>query len=351
MVTKLVSETCSRARPIRLIAYAFGLKSAFKIMMKVFILSLLLFASLGHAQECKNIDLREQFPEVQNQYSSPTCYAFTAAEWVSFHIGKRVSASYILSFYNTLWFSWLMDPFTRADQRNGGNPVSAINALSDIGFCPESIMRSDLNGLSLELAFDHIVKFASNIRQKKSSKPQQLLSVKNDDVLNKMFPLSSPETLLTIILNSSDGDVIAKLATNVCSGSLLKTINPLEIADDLVVPYKRAFGWHEAPQERLISTVLNEVSSGNPVMLGINMDILINGSPSTSHMPDHAVFAIGSRWDNEKHGCRILLRNSWGKRCDVYSNNIQCEPETGYIWILASDLKRDLYRINYLKNK
>lgn len=45
----------------------------------------------------------------------------------------------------------------------------------------------------------------------------------------------------------------------------------------------------------------------------------------------HAVTVVGQKYNDEKKTCEFKIRNSWGKDCDLYAEDLKCEKD-GHIW-------------------
>jgi len=66
------------------------------------------------------------------------------------------------------------------------------------------------------------------------------------------------------------------------------------------------------------------------------------GTPAKKAAPgcdSHVSLLIDRRWNAERKKCQILVRNSWGRRCNGYGADWNCE--SGNIWVDADALARN----------
>ncbi len=64
---------------------------------------------------------------------------------------------------------------------------------------------------------------------------------------------------------------------------------------------------------------------------------------------NHAVTLVGQRWNSKKSRCELLIRNSFGDRCDKYYEDYDCKY--GSVWLPRTVIERALYRYVYLEDK
>ena len=82
-----------------------------------------------------------------------------------------------------------------------------------------------------------------------------------------------------------------------------------------------------------------------PFAIGYNANAFkINPKPGLP--ANHMSLVAGRRWDKKTQSCQLLVRNSWGTKCDLYSSDVDCEK--GYLWISQDKLlgeTADIFKI------
>ena len=292
---------------------------------------------------CTPVDLREHLPPVRDQDSIGWCYAFTAADLLSFKLKKNISAvdialnynkEYNKEEYNNTLSHKILELLEIVDEETfeGGQIDKSIKYLNaNSGACLESNMRSDDNTYG---------ELYSNILTLKNSLDENPNACENE--VKSIFPNQDMNSLLKIAAETNKNSLLEELRHQNCLPRIpvekfkIKSESDVEKFETAkkITPY--------------LDTIDKQLSENNIIGIGYHAQILFqkNDHPDDSIKPTpHGSSVVGRRF-NEKNGeCEYLIRNAQGRSCDYY--DFDCEE--GNIWLPRSKLNMGLFGVTYLE--
>lgn len=335
------------------------------LLMKWILLTLIFtqFAFAGSYQQtskdhCPAIDLRDQhLKEIRNQKKVSWCYAFTAADMLTytFDLPEKASAADVAINYNDSslgqFTRWLIRTFgrnaTQGEQENfmmphqtGFNKVALDRAMRD-GYCPERVFPSE--------AWTKMSREGSNWLESKADlrtsmleiftliKEQQNLNAANLPFYFHFKNVESPEAFLNLIKASNSSNFYSNLRKVVCQNDRIKFADRLE-----TVMYLK---------DALTFSVMNKQLNHSRI-IGIDYDSRLledsqNSSVSLSRL--HTSSIVARRWNETQHECQYLVRDSYAKQCRKYDVCYECEG--GQVWIDESKIYSNLLSFVYIIKK
>lgn len=311
-------------------------------------------ASYTSQDQCTEIDFRPKLPPIRNQDSVGWCYAYTAADLLSFHSGKSLSATslavnYNHSLYGLGLFSWL-----RADkpesQRNGGDSVLALKLGLKNGVCLEenfpSIDYSATVGAGKWMNRLKNLEWAawrSNIGKARSSAQKDhelntaIVACSYLKYATDLFPGIDFEDFRKVLAVSSQNDIVENLEKVACKKKV-----------EFENPPKAHISTCEEGTEHgqcMAAEMKKTIEQGIPLGFGYDSKILFNMNV-TPGKATHGSVLVGRRWNSPEGRCEYLVRNSWGTTCS-YSPYYDCEE--GNIWIPEGVIARATEYFTYLQ--
>lgn len=298
--------------------------------------------------DCTTVDFRSVLPPVRNQDSIGWCFAFTAADLISFKIGKEVSSADIALSSEASkdgWLSEILSAFLGGDMvksratDNGGLINDAVESGKTKGFCLEKDLPSrDTQFADLRSTLNSLVDLKKKYAEAKGKglNGKEICSLYMGRV-NTLFPNVQLTDLQAVLDASSSKTIFDRLADLSC-GSRIKVphINVQNTSFD-------AFD----PPSKKASSIDSILDDGRPVGIGYNPDVLQDPSINPLVTSGHASSIVGRRWDAESKTCNYLLRNSWGTSCAGYHFSYKCE--SGYVWIPKNTLSKAVGHVNYIQ--
>ncbi len=284
---------------------------------------------------CKNIDMREKMGPVRDQDSVGWCYAFAAADLLSYKMGQKISAVDVAMTYNdtSLFKGFRKNYFgSTEDNLELGYIHSSIEAAAKKGLClNEKLSGDDIKNISLKQAIQ-------TIEQVKSAKIKDLKGVSEicESALNQVFPLTNFQDVLEVVKVSSKSDFLINLADRACAPRINSPAN-LKIQSE-------TFLYHTfSAKQKKFKDIDIQLSKNNPVAIGVSSELFISGS-----YIGHAMSIVGRTWNEKTNECQYIVRNSYGPNCNGV-NGVFAKCEDGNIFIPKSRLLKHLLNTTYLK--
>ncbi|MCF8059656.1 MAG: hypothetical protein K9K67_10190 [Bacteriovoracaceae bacterium] len=314
---------------------------------------------------CGDVDRRAELPPVRDQGSVGWCYAYAAADLVSYRSGQTVSAIDLALNYNlhqnfenlfrgvletarSVQVDWqnrsvnfnqeMLSAFLSLNEevteREGGWSEVAINILSSRGFCLESTLPSD----SYETAqIGSFLGALQDLDQGVSS--------------GKGAPEDPTNEYLVGEFCQRYGSLLGELNVNIGMNELVSAVGNRTVID---LFYERTMEAcrenrvhvdgravqiqsHEAGEGGLVGLIDQQLNNGG--ISGINYHVdLIGSTAPPGGFSLHASSIVGRRWSEDARSCQYLIRNSWGESCVSYGAMAD-RCESGHIWVDGADLE------------
>lgn len=296
-------------------------------------------------RKCTQVDLRgPRLGPVRDQDSMGWCYAYVAADLLSYKTGHRISALGVAIAYDNqfrpsqkeksfLDFILMRDtPFTPLSESTAGHILDAAQAAQTAGLCLEKDLRSEDNGYGdLYTALKTVEDVRRDLR------PGMIANPSCDESFiasQSLFPNASLQDFVDIVQKSSREQLINNLANRTCSERHKTALKTAAFeADD------------EQQRVNLFDKVDEQLNNRNIVGVGYNSEILYNHNHEGSNA-NHGSVLVGRRYNKETGECEYLLRNSWGRNCGGYDKTYGCEE--GNIWVSKRVLGRSMDRVEYV---
>lgn len=274
---------------------------------------------------------------VRNQDSVGWCYAYTAADLLSFKFKKRISAVSLYKSGQEIAKD-IKDPVG-----NGGDIGDSIRSYiaKNNGLC----LEEDLPSSDFKFCLDRYYSdFLNN-----------LLTVVNENRLdaelnaNQCFrhDLEAAFPGVNVAFIKSHGnrkELIESLYNQQCKKISLKNVK-VQTATLYI---------ERSPASVLLKNIDDQLSKGNLIGIGYDYNKL-NGDESSG---GHASVLVGRRTNPDSGACEYLVRNSWGKECNLYEGEgLSCHKNcdgngcrySGHFWVSSDRLANSLFDVTYLK--
>lgn len=282
------------------------------------------------AKSCKAIDFRSKMPPVRDQDGVGWCYAFTAADLVSFKTGKNISPIAISTVYNGGILNSLRKRFigTSEEEFSGGYVHEALEKSLKQGFCLESELNSS------DLAFANISKTVSKIEALRKKRGKGLTCDEYSQVRDVFKSLSQYE-VERVLEESSNASFFSDLVEKSCK-TKIPVSERLEVKSSKVDLFSST---------RSMKVIEEQLEKGNIVGIAYDFD-MIDLEPNDRSSNFHASTVIGRRWNAKTNNCELLVRNSYGRGCS-YRPEIECDK--GNLWVPKHLVDLYLRRVDYLE--
>jgi hypothetical protein len=358
--------------------------------------ALFLFQATALANsDCGTVDVLENVrkngsPELKKYFETPLqqdgigwCYAFSAAQLLSFHTGKTVSAVHLANAYNR-YDEYNPTPPRKKDDRSSfgrlwdlirgkqdslsvkeyglsGDAISA--AQKDSYVCSESALPSNMNLLrynkekKLEWEFLEDMKAIRNLQraaeEERSSRNSFLHPIYNRR-MEKEFCSNTPSSMNTLFNQLSErqikeivaasawknmDEVLGRLIHENCKDSRVD-ISKFRFVDKVIEPNKR-------PGKKLMVDLNAALSSGKPVNISYEINRL-KAQPSAGYY--HMSLVVGRKKINGV--CYYEVRNTWGRNgCGALLTHpdLKCDTNNGHYFVPHDLLASALYGVTYAK--
>ncbi|WP_409478529.1 hypothetical protein [Pseudobdellovibrio sp. HCB154] len=315
-------------------------------------LSVILSFNFSQAGSCEPVDLRDQLGPILNQDGAGFCYAYTAADILSFKLGKRVSPvdiamQYVkrrdeLMYRKGLNAKYLneINSDRKDDIASGGFVRYALSYSQDAGFCEDNKINSNDFRTDRDL-FRGLVNLNQLSLQEYSLSDAGSASCSKFSQIQKIFPGVTIADIQNTANQSNLMNVGAKIANEACEPRF-KATTPLRF---------RSLSNPGAANEILTGSQFNEIDSvlskKQPISLSLKMDKLYNfGRSSISSQPRHAITLAGRKMNPSTGKCEYILKNSWGPECDRHYK-VRCEG--GYVYVPEDIFRSVVYAADYVE--
>ncbi|AZZ38123.1 hypothetical protein CIK05_15380 [Bdellovibrio sp. qaytius] len=317
-------------------------------------LTFILIAAFAHntyaAGTCENIDLRDQLGPVLNQDGTGLCYAYSAADIISFKLGRRVSPVDIALQYtksrDELMLRGAGDKYLNQieDERKkdifqGGWVRYALQYNSQIGFCADEKVNSNNFSTNRGLYKGLVNLNQLGLHQFNLDSASAGSCAKFAEI-QKIFPGVSMRELQDVANRSTLIDTASNVADKACEPRI-KPSTPMRFTN---------LHNESSPSEILRSSDFDDIdrvlSKKQPVSVSIFMDKIYNfGKSSINKQPRHAITLAGKKFNSATGKCEYILKNSWGPECDRYYK-VRCE--NGYLFVPEDVFKSSVYGADYI---
>lgn len=281
-----------------------------------------------------NIDT-SNMPKNNNQGPLAWCFAFAAADLLSFHEKKAFSA-YDIAVTNHLneKEANLDDIFNRETiNAIGGHTALAMTyalELNEKGLCLEkNYLSPDIEWLKMSEAINSIASTKKGLR---------LLGCENN--FNEQ-----------LLLHDLSGDIIKildKLSLEKRASALMdiKCTKREKITSQNDVKF---FYTKNDPIKKIeLMSKLDEIlTSSSPAAIGYDAEILSTGVHYTSDKSNHASTITGRRFNRRTGDCEYKIKNSWGDDDKNAPSSITFE--NGSYWVPRTALTNNVYNLYYMK--
>jgi hypothetical protein len=307
-------------------------------------LTICLFLTFFGAYASADDVLLEDYTSLPNQrltvlgavlvQSKGWCFAYAAADLISYRLNQRVSVQDVaLSYYAGRLETKSTNPF------EGGNIEAAINAASKKGLCLEKDFPTDganeiINSGLLAFNRNQAINWLTFIQKLRIS-----VNGKSDPEkpgFYEMYPHLSLNDMLTI-LNTRDfknGEIALAFRDANCKD---RTLSPVSLK--VKTKEGRMLDWY----------IDNQLNRGNLVAIYYFADFLLkNPDKSGTETVGHASTVVAKRVKGTT--TQYLIRQSWAYDTK-YAAGVEKEPSMpGYIWVNASALIPNVYGVTYIEN-
>ncbi|AFY00795.1 C1 family peptidase [Bdellovibrio bacteriovorus] len=288
---------------------------------------------------CQAVDLRnDTLGPVRDQDGIGWCYAFAAADLLTYRLGKKVSAVDLALNYNDKWdnnllkqVGWAEHEFEGAASRNS-QEVTIEKTAQKGGACLEENLRSEDNGPASLM--ENLIQLDKLKRDTAELTPIRCPSAQ------KIFPTINTKELMDIAKESSRASFIASLSNKACEPRIsLKGIEVERKGSHLLGDALKN------DKSEMFAALDEQLNRKNIVAISYYASILYNANAPVTG--GHASSIVGRKYNRKSGECEYLIRNSWGRGCNSYDTRYKCEE--GNIWIPKSIVSKGLRNVSYIK--
>ncbi|MCB0349942.1 MAG: hypothetical protein KDD38_02090 [Bdellovibrionales bacterium] len=319
--------------------------------------------------QCSPVDLRGQLPPVRNQDSMGWCFAFTAADLLSFKSGENISPKSLAvhsvkmklasrnimanvssdekkrgteSMVDNDFLESLYGPISYSEYEGGGSTRLAIVQAPHTIICTEQELPSEnFNDVDLLCKLRYIEKVANEL-------PKYSLNNFSKSRCNEIMPAleSFPNLTLSEVADglrlSSRADVISNLTDQNCNKKESSLRLQKKLKDIQVSTLTRGEGVNG---QHLVRSIDRNFKEGRPSGVSYSARVLTNPAWSDRTVDGHASVIVGRRYNDSTGQCEYLLRNSWGSAWKPK----RYESEGGYAWIPQASLARSMRQVQWVE--
>ncbi|OFZ16201.1 MAG: hypothetical protein A2Z20_00105 [Bdellovibrionales bacterium RBG_16_40_8] len=290
-------------------------------------------SAISEKNKCHpKIDLRNNvLGPTRDQDSIGWCGGFAAADLLTYKLGKKISAADLAMNYRDGWSDNLLRWTGRGEHDFEG--VWADRAIEATkkkgGACLERNLKSEDNGHSTLLST--LIEIDNS--KKKSAHLSSRFCYK---AVNSMFPNIPVAEYIEISEKATKANFVKMLSDKACKPRI--PLNDIEI--------KTESAKYETDRKPLFDKINEQLEKSNIVAAAYNPEILYSiFSDKESKL--HESVVVGRRYNLATDQCEYLIRNSWGRGCDVYDSVLKCEE--GNIWVPKSVLAKGISNVSYIK--
>lgn len=297
-------------------------------------------------KDCTYIDFRSKLPKIRDQDSVGWCYAYTAADLVSFKMGVEVSPIDIANATEAsqdTYMASLKSAFLGATDKvraldKGVSSMSIpIEASSKRGFCrDDDLPLREKTIVEGRQVLKEYFKLLEKIQNSDQAERTCGFSV---NVIQSYFPNLSTTHIQQILKDNSSMPLADRLINASCKNRVIpKEKIQLKIAADKLSPWGKK-----------LESVNQLLESGRPAAIAYLARVYLgeNDPNVLANKDGHASSIVGRKWDPSSGKCEYLIRNSFGKSCAFYRFPEKCEE--GYIYVPAEVLMKDTHEVSYVQ--
>lgn len=290
------------------------------------------------ANNCSDVDLRSGFngEPPRDQDGIGWCYAYSAADLLSFKLGKNISAFDIANTFNDQenlsWFNQNIYGVKESDAE-GGWIKDSIDYTLKKGLCLEDSVRSS------DFRFAEVASFIEALRSLEKDKAQNDFvdcSKINRADWRQVFPELSNSQVVDVLYRAGKNEILREMIKEGCHA---KRIRDLKIKTNMIRTY------NQEEKHKILSAIDGQLNNQN--IIGISYYSSILRGPLTSLYGEHASTIVGRRYNKSNRTCEYLVRNTWGDSCSGYYKNYECEK--GNAWIPRNQIAKGVFRATYLE--
>lgn len=282
---------------------------------------------------CVEADMRERLPPIRDQGVSGLCYAYVAADLVSFETGQEISALDIAWSYSDTTFAKLRNSLIpniniQGLSIDGGRLNLALSSSKSNGFCLEENLpsRNAINNILMTIeALERMRAESSNQRESIEGEGQGYNNGFSEAFCKEFHSIR--QFMTNINLN----DIINSMNT-ISENELLKHLSDMSCNSRLYTPllkFKTTNSLFGSPGRHRLMSKTHSILDDNKIMaIDFNDGFLYD--PIRDYESLHTALIVGRRWSDETNSCELLIRNSFGTKCN-YSPSFDCD--SGNIWV------------------
>lgn len=307
-------------------------------------------------QSCSSVDIRARMPQVRNQGETGWCYAFAAADLLSFHTGEPVSAIDLAVRTQARLGTAEHRASLRqrgpecylplADADTGGEVADAMTtAIQHGGYCSEADIPATENFVEHIKTLENLRRRTGTIRRTSPEARQALAS---------LFPNRDVDQMADIFARSrvQDWRVYQDLARRACANNRKPVRNPPQI---------RSIETTSSAEKQRAQRVMDRLlTQGQPVAYSAYFvfqgDSVFMDRYRSSDA--HAMTIVGREWNPRTGACEYIVRNSYGTGCNydwqqngrtISESPYRCE--NGHIWVPESVLMSAMMQVDWIDGR
>ncbi|MFA6237486.1 MAG: hypothetical protein WC635_09190 [Bacteriovorax sp.] len=275
----------------------------------------------------------------RNQDSVGWCYAYTAADLLSFRLKKKISA---VSLYNSQVS--IQDDINTVDGTGGDISKSITEYLKKKNsLCLEEDLPSS------DFQFCTYANYVSFLRSLYQSVQNNTLT--NSQCLNQnlkaAFPGANFQTVKAYTRKYGTKNLAEYLSEFQCKKKSFVGFK--------VTPIDRYLPRFD--KETLLKNMDEILNKGEIVGLAFQYEKMTESKNDNRREGGHAAVVVGRRQNSENGDCEYLIRNSWGKDCtDEERTGFTCDKKcdksgcrySGHLWVSQRRIKNSIKGITYL---
>ena len=288
---------------------------------------------LKEKKSCSDVDLRKEsksknniLPPIRDQDSVGWCFAYTGADFISYYMGKSLSA---LAFSVKNYQEELKKEGNVLSNLAGGNLKHLLEKLKNSGnLCTEEQVNSEditLTGgyrYQLQKTLKSLEDFVSQTEQK--DEVSFFCGIRNH--LSKLFPNLNMQDFIDILKSEDENTVLIAAINKACDKK-----DSIPLPKDFSIALNNHMNLDE----------LHEILDRKDLFVAtFDVSLLVSDMERTNHMSS----IVGRRYNKDKNRCEFLLKNSWGETCYPQYKH---ECDKGYLWIPEKDLMGGLKAVYY----
>jgi len=289
---------------------------------------------------CTDVDVREALGLVRFQDDKSWCFAFTAADLLTYRFRNELHGERVSDVYTALTFTgkYAVDPYSDA----GGYARFAVKAAYKRGFCQQSLedealRRGPLGSLNEKLETLRTLKTLHD-RGDLAGLERKLDELAKANSIVSSVPR---QELMRVLQASTARNFPMQFADLLCGSHRYKPTTKIEV--------KSMVKWVSGTN-KLLRTIDEQLTAGNIVGISYYSAFLIVGN-NAPREGKHLSTLVGRRWNAKRNRCEYLIRNSFGPGCLGYASEY-ITPEncqTGHIWVPRRVLERNVFAITFIK--